>query len=55
MESASERSGDGGSGLNEEKRSEHSIGDDENHHHKQDTLVEVKINSLLLLLKCHQF
>ncbi|XP_020225151.1 probable WRKY transcription factor 61 [Cajanus cajan] len=39
MELASERSGDGGSGLKEEKRSEYSVGDDDGHH-KQEIIVE---------------
>ncbi|XP_027369128.1 probable WRKY transcription factor 61 [Abrus precatorius] len=39
MELASERSGDGGGGLKEEKRSEYSVGDEEGRH-KQETIVE---------------
>ncbi|TKY55114.1 WRKY transcription factor 72 [Spatholobus suberectus] len=39
MEHASERSGDGGSGLKEEKRSEYSVGDDDGRH-KQEIIVE---------------
>ncbi|KAL2321956.1 hypothetical protein Fmac_026335 [Flemingia macrophylla] len=39
MELSSERSGDGGSGLKEEKRSEHSVGDDDGLH-KQEIVVE---------------
>lgn len=44
MECALGRSGHGGSGLKkEEKRSEYSIGDCEGRH-KQETVIEVKIN-----------
>ncbi|RDX96649.1 putative WRKY transcription factor 72, partial [Mucuna pruriens] len=39
MELASERSGDGGSGLKEEKRIEYSVGDDDARH-KQEIIVE---------------
>jgi hypothetical protein len=51
MECSSGRSGDGDSGPKEDKRSEHSIGDD----HKKETIVEVKINSILsyLVIKNH--
>lgn len=55
MDCNSGRSGDGDSGLKEEKRSEHSnIGDDKSHHHKE-IIVEVKINSILSysFIKCH--
>lgn len=44
MELASERSGDGGIGLKEED----SAGDDDGHH-KQEIIVEVKINILFLI------
>lgn len=54
MELASERSGDGGIGLKEED----SAGDDDGHH-KQEIIVEVKINILFLiniqLFMGHQF
>jgi len=60
MEVASERSGDGGSGLKEEKRSdEYTVGDDADGPHKQEIIVEVKINILFLitihLFKDHHF
>lgn len=44
MEIASERSGDGSSGLKEEN----SVGDDDGRH-KQEIIVEVKINILFLI------
>ena len=51
MEGSPGRSGDGDSGLKEDKRSEHSTGDDrESHHHKKETIVEVKITSILSYL-----
>ena len=42
------RSGDGGDGLKEEKRCEYTVGDTDDGRHKQETIVEVKINSLLV-------
>lgn len=48
MELASGRSGRGGGGLEEEKRSEHSVNDDKGRHNKQETIVQVKINSFLI-------
>jgi hypothetical protein len=54
MECSSGRSGDGDSGPKEDKRSEHSIGDD-HEDNKKETIVEVKINSILsyLVIKNH--
>jgi len=51
MECGSGRSGDGDSEHKEDKRSEHSTGDDhESHHRKKETIVEVNINSILSYL-----
>jgi len=55
MELASERSGDGGSGLKEENRSdEYTVGDAEDSPHKQEIIVQVKI-FILFLINIHLF